>query len=150
MPDEVKWLQKFLGKWTSAITYTNEKNEVHKYPFTMEFRSTAGGWGLFAIESANDPKMGEMSGTDLLGFDPYEKKLHCYTVDNMGTCHDHICEWKAPDHFYMEHNSMRDGKKYQEKIDLRLKSTDVFEFNITSSLDGKQSESSIGTFKRAK
>jgi hypothetical protein len=50
----------------------------------------------------------------------------------------------------MEHNSMREGKAYQEKIDLVFKGKDTVDFSVISSLDGTVTETSTGTVKKAK
>jgi hypothetical protein len=114
------------------------------------FRSVAGGHGVYLEETVTDPASGTLKSSDLMGFDPYDKKIHVYTVDNMGTCHDHICEWKSPEHFYLEHNSMRDGKVYIEKINMVMKGNDSFESDYKAILDGKIVGTGQGTLTRAK
>jgi len=149
MPNDQAWLQKFVGKWSGINTYTNDKKQSVKFMSHMDFTAVADGNGVYGVEYADDPNLGKMRGSDLIGYDPYEKKIHCFTVDNSGICHDHICVWKSPDHFYLEHNSTRDGKAFKEMADLTLKDQNTFDFSITSSLDGKITETSSGTYKKA-
>ena len=66
----------------------------------------------------------------------------------MGTAHDHSFTWVAPDHFTLVHNSMRDGKKYNENIDCRFKGENNCELKFVVTLDGKETERSEGTFER--
>lgn len=51
--------------------------------------STAGS-GLYMDESATMSDLGKLDGGNIIGYDPYDKKLHWFSVDNFGTTHDHI------------------------------------------------------------
>jgi hypothetical protein len=149
IPEAVKKAQQWIGKWSGTMTMVNEgKTIIPKAEWN--FRSVAGGYGILLEETVTDPSFGKWLSCDLMGFDPYDSKIHIYTVDNMGTCHDHLCEWKSPDHFYLEHNSMRDGKPYSEKIDMVMKGSDSFDTDYKGFLDGKMVDSGKGTFKRVK
>ena len=68
----------------------------------------------------------------------------------MGTCHDHDCTWKTPDHFYVEHNSVRDGKAYKESVDLVFKDKNTLDFSETATLDGNVIETYKAQFKKEK
>jgi hypothetical protein len=149
IPDAVKKGEVWIGKWSGSMTM-NMDGKTYKPQATWTFRKVAGGFGILLEEVAKDPKLGEMLSTDLMGYDPYDQKIHVYTVDNMGTCHEHLCEWKNPGMFYLEHNSTRDGKTFTEKIDMVMKGNDSFESHYTSYLDGKESGSGTGMFKRVK
>ena len=150
VPAEAAKLNKFIGKWVGPATITDDKNQSVKITSTMVFQSVAGGYGIYGTESSDDPKMGKFRGSDLMGYDPYDKKIHCYTVDNTGICHDHICSWKSPDKFHMEHQSTRDGKAFKEEVDIFFKDRNTTEYSIISSLDGKVIETVKGDQKRAK
>ena len=150
IPPQVQKFKRFVGTWTATVTMKDDQQKTHTFTQKFVFSSIAGGNGLYAEESADSPEFGKMTGSDLLGYDPYEKQIHCYTVDNMGTTHDHICTWKSDDNFYMEHNSIRNGKKYTEKINLVFKGNDTIDATMTSFLDGKVSESSTATYTRNK
>jgi len=150
IPEEASRLQLFVGKWSGTFTYTNDKKESVKLTSYMNFNSIADGFGVFGVESADDPKLGKMRSSDLMGYDPYDKKLHCFTVDNTGICHDHSCTWKTPDHLYMEHKSMRSGTIYREMIDLVFKDKETIEFNETVTLDDAVSETTLGVYKKVK
>jgi hypothetical protein len=149
IPEALKNAQVWIGKWSGTMTMTME-GKTYKPKATWTFRSIAGGYGITLEQVQKDPELGTMLSEDMMGYDPFDKKIHVYTVDNMGTCHDHICEWKSPGHFYLEHNSMRSGKPYQEKIDMEMKGKDTFETNYVGLADGKVTDTGKGTFKRAK
>jgi len=150
MPDEQAWLQKFAGNWTAKVVSTDAANKTTSLTSHMTFTPVADGTGLYATESADDPKMGKMRFSYLLGYDPYEKKVHFFAVGNWGICHDHDCTWKSPDNFYIEHNSMREGKAYKEEINIVFRDKNTMEFTETDYLGGSVTDKAQGTFKRDK
>ncbi len=148
IPAEVQKLDKFLGSWKGTLTDIHQKEQT-QVTAQITFKPVAGGWGLYAEELDSDPKSGELKGVDLMGYDPYAKKLHCYTVDNTGTTHDHLCTWKSDNVFYMEHNSMRDGKSYQEKITCTFKGKDQIDFKLETFIGGQLDETLAGLYNRS-
>ena len=89
-----------------------------------------------------------MKGANLVGFDPYDSKIKWFSVDNMGTAHEHIGEWLTPDHLFIEHNGVRDGRKYVEKIDFTFKSKDEMMFKLVGTYDGVETEKGEGVFHK--
>ena len=148
IPNDQAWLQKFVGKWSGNVVSTDDKKQSSTIAGNMEYTSVADGSGVYGTESVDDPKLGKLRASYLMGYDPYEKKLHFYAVNNVGVCHDHSCTWKSPDHLYVEHNSKRDGKAFKEVIDLVFKDKNTIDFTETDLLDGKVVESDKGTFKK--
>jgi len=148
-PPEVQNLMKFVGMWKGNMTMTDSQQKTHTIKQTVVCTPIAGGNGIYVEEAAESAEMGKMTGSDIMGYDPYAKQLHCFTVDNMGTAHDHLCTWKSDDHLYMEHNSMRDGKNYQEKIDMIFKGKDMMQFSMTTWSDGKQMETMDGAMMKS-
>jgi hypothetical protein len=149
IPAAIRNAQQWIGKWSGTMTMAMQ-GKTFKPKAEWVFRSVAGGYGVYLEQTSTDPELGTMNSSDLMGFDPFDQKIHVYTVDNMGTCHDHICEWKSADHFYLEHNSIRNGKTYTEKIDMVMKGKDSFDTDYKGILDGKVTESGQGIMKRVK
>jgi hypothetical protein len=147
IPDQVKKLDKFVGSWKGDLVYSHD-NAQDRMTSTMTFKTVSGGFGVYADETSASPTLGTMKGADLMGYDPYTKEIHCFTVDNMGTTHDHICQWKSDNEFYLEHSSTRDGKKYQEKIYCTFKGTNEIVYKADIYLDGKLTESTTGNYTR--
>ena len=150
VPNDQVWLQKFVGRWTAKVVMTDDKKQSLTFTTQMNYSSVADGTGVYGTESADDPKLGKLRASYLLGYDPYEKKIHFYAVVNMGVCHDHDCTWKSPDHLYMEHNSMRDGKAFKEAIDIVFKDKNTIDYSETDFLAGNIIETDKGIFKKAK
>ena len=150
LPGDQASLQKFVGKWSGTTNMTDDKKQSLKILTHMNFTSVADGNGIYGVEYFDDPKAGKLRASYLCGYDPYQKKIHFYAIDNMGTCHDHDCTWKTPDHFYVEHNSVRDGKAYKESVDLVFKDKNTLDFSETDTLDGNVIETYKAQFKKEK
>lgn len=147
IPAQIKNLMKFLGRWESDVSMTAE-GKTYKVHYWVDCKKTADGNGLFADEGFSNNELGTLYGADLVGFDPYTSKIRWFSVDNMGTAHEHIGDWQTPDHLFIEHDGIRDGKKYVEKIDFEFKGDDQLNFKLVGTLDGIESEKGEGTFHK--
>lgn len=145
LPVQVKNLMKFLGHWESDATLTLE-GKPYKVIYKFYGKQTANGSGLNMDEGFSHPEVGTMIGANLAGLNPYDSKIHWFSVDNMGTTHEHIGSWLTPDHLYLEHNSIQEGKPFQEKLDLTFHDKDTWDINCFSTLDGKETARLIGIF----
>jgi hypothetical protein len=142
---DISNFSKYLGAWHSDMNATMGKTkEVIDY--TVVYSPVADGHGVYMEETAKSPSMGTYKCSNLIGYDPYAKKTHWYSVDNMGTAHDHTFKWVTPDHFTLTHNSLRNGKKYTENIDCSFKDENTCLLKYVETLDGKEVQRSEGTF----
>ena len=123
-------------------------DKTYQYDYTVKCIPVAGGHGVYWEESGIHPAIGEMLTSDLLAYNPSDRKLHYFSVDNMGVTRDQVCEWKSPDHLYMEYSGIQDGKKIIEKVDLNFIGDDLLGFTGSSVKDGKTQWSGSGTFHR--
>lgn len=114
----------------------------------MHYRKTADGNGLYMDEHATIPDVGRLIGGNIIGFDPYEQKLHWFSVDNFGTTHDHIGELIDKDHLRLIHESQREGKTYREEIDFEWKSPKQLHAKLIGTLNGQIEEILEGTLVR--
>ena len=140
-------LMKFLGRWDADATLTLE-GKTYKVVYSVNGKKTADGNGLDMDEWFTHADLGTLKGANLAGFNPYDSKIHWFSVDNMGTTHEHIGEWLTPDHLYIEHNSIRDGNNFVEKIDFTFTEKDIMDFKIVATLGGKEIERGEGIFHR--
>ena len=127
MPEAVINLSKFNGVWQASLT-SIMGDKSYQYDYTVKCIPVAGGNGAYWEESGVHPALGEMLTSDLLAFNTADKKLHCYSVDNMGIIRDQVCVWKSPDHLYMEYTGIQDGKKVTEKVDLNFTGDNLLGF----------------------
>jgi hypothetical protein len=89
-----------------------------------------------------------MQGGNLVGYNPYDSKIHWFSVDNMETAHEHTGEWLTPDHLSLEYDGMMDGKKYVEKLDFTFTSATELDFKLVGTLDGKEMSRAEGIFHK--
>jgi hypothetical protein len=82
------------------------------------------------------------------GFEPYDSKIKWFSVDNMGTTHEHVGDWETPDHLFIEHDGIRGGKKYVEKIDFVFNGKTEFDFTLVGTLDGVEAERGEAIFHK--
>src|SRR5664279_185842 len=82
MPESVTNLNRFNGEWQANVTSTMG-DKTYQFDYTVKAMPVAGGRGSYWEESGVHPTLGEMHVSDLLGYDPADKKLHCFSVDNM-------------------------------------------------------------------
>lgn len=140
-------LMKWEGKW---IGEANLKMDGKSYTvhYTADFQKTADGSGMQMMEGFTHPDLGTYVGENLIGYNGNDKKIHWFSVDNMGTAHEHLGSWKSPGHFHMEAREIQKGKKFVERIDAKVPDAGTMEFHLTGSLDGKVFEEISCTFHR--
>lgn len=146
-PSSLQKLFNLEGSWVAQATLEAEGKKLH-FPYYMDYKKTANGSGLTMTERAAIPGIAKLEGTNLIGFDPNDEKIHWYSVDNLGTTHEHIGDFTSDNHFYMEHNGTRDGKNYVEKIDMEWRDKNTVWIKLVGLLDGAVVEKLEGTFKR--
>ena len=146
---QLKYLLALHGNWESPVTITMGDKQ-QKATYYADFSKTADGNGIILKEQVDIPGVGKSIATDLAGVDPYDGKVHWYTVDNMGTTHEHIGYWSDPQHFSMTHHSIRDGKKFTEVITIEVKNKDKLAVKQINSTDGQVEAMIEGNFHRRK
>lgn len=83
-PEILETALRLEGKW-GADASLQVGGKTYAFKYNMDFRKTAGGSGLLMYETANIPGIGKLEGTGVIGYDPYDGKLHWFSVDNLGT-----------------------------------------------------------------
>lgn len=147
VPMAVQNLMKFVGDWEAKATLSMEGKTYH-VEYMVSCKKTSDGNGLYADEWFTNPDLGTLKGANLAGYDPYDKKIKWFSVDNMGTTHEHTGEWKTPDHLFIEHAGMREGKKYVEKIDFHFMGENELHFKLAATLNGVDAEKAEGVFRK--
>jgi hypothetical protein len=145
---QLKYLLQLNGNWQAAATILLKDGKKQAFTYYADFKKTAGNNGLTMNEWADIPGIGKLIGANLIGIDPADEKVHWYSVDNMGTTHEHIGEFTDGQHFSMVYKGNREGKEYIETITLILNGTDNMDFNLSATLGGKEEEAITGTFQR--
>lgn len=148
MPKDLTNMMKFIGKWEAPGAILNMGGKEYKFTYYTDFEKTADGSGLLMHEWADVPDMGKFDGENLIGYDPVGKKLLWYTVNNIGTTHEHVVQWTSDSEMHMEHNSIQDGKAYKEMGTAIFKGPETIELNIVETLDGKEQSTIKAVFKK--
>jgi len=135
------------GRWEGKATLVLEGN-TFTFTYYAEFKKTSDGKGMLMEESFNSPELGALHGTNLIGYNANDGKIHWFSVDNFGTTHDHSGTWKNRDHFSMSTRETVNNMAYVEEIDLKFTGEDSMELSLLATMDGKEYETIAASFKR--
>jgi len=147
VPQPVEQMLRWQGKWEGKVNI-QANGKAYQSTYYADFRKTADGNGLYMDEHCNIPGFADLFGANLIGYDPYDGKIHWYSVDNLGSTHEHVGQFNDSNHFYMEHNSLQQGKAYVEKISVDFVDANTLLLKITATLDGNVQEIVEAKFKR--
>lgn len=148
MPEAVKNMMRFTGSWEDSATRATMGDQHFTTPYFVHFTAINDGTGLMMEEGANIPGMGKLMGTNLMGWDPNLRQMHLYSVDNMGTCHDHVGYWTGPNELYFQYQGVMEGKMFVEQIWITINDAETMGFTLTGELNGAPYQRIDATFKR--
>lgn len=146
-PEILKTAMKLEGRWRANATLSLG-DQKHSFVYTLHFHKAADGNALTMDEHADVAEVGVLRGANLIGFDPYEGRLHWFSVDNFGTTHDHIGQLVGPAHLRLTHESRREGKPFREEINFVWRAADRIDARLVATLGGDVVETLEGTFVR--
>jgi len=135
------------GNWEGEATLILEGNAFN-FTYYADFKKNEQGSGIYMEEWFSHPDLGSLKGYNLIGYNTRDEKIHWFSVDNFGTCHDHLGYWKTPDHFYMEATEKHGGKKFEEKIDIIFKNNDEITLHLIATIGGQLFEDVVVIFHR--
>ena len=135
------------GQWQGEATLILEGNSFN-FTYYIDAKVNAERTGMTIDESFTHPDLGGFKGYNMIGYNARDGKVHWFSVDNFGTCHEHLGYWKTVDHFYMETSEKRNGKKFDEKIDIIFQSEDEVSYHIIATLGGQLYEDASAIFHR--
>lgn len=146
-PAAIRNLLQFVGRWEAEATMVMDGRQ-YSLNYWVEGKEAADGHALYADEGFTHPELGTMKGANLVGYDPYDAKIKWFSVDNMGTTHEHVGNWIRPDYLQIVHHGMREGKSYVETIDFNFTSPTDLTFHLVGTLDGVETERADGKFRK--
>src|SRR4051812_1228365 len=91
--NQLKWLLHLKGYWEAPDATLQTGGKKYTFNYTADFKNIADSNGLTMNEWGDVPGVGKLKGANLIGIDPNDGKVHRYSVDNMGTTHEHIGEF---------------------------------------------------------
>lgn len=148
-PESWKTMLKLEGLWTGPCTMILP-NKSYQIKYSFHFKSILDGTGMQMDENFQHAELGYFQGTNLIGYDPYEKLIHWFSVDNMGTTHDHLIRWISVNRIEVEHKSIQNGKKYTEHGFLQFNNDQTIEVHLIAKSDNKIVQELNGTLLKQK
>jgi hypothetical protein len=146
-PDILQKIMNWEGDWQANLTMKMGEKTSTSMDY-ISFSKASDGSAVSAKEWMDSPQGGKVYITHLVGYNPEDKKLHWYSVDNMGGCGEAIGTMTADNHIHLAGSGKQDGKPMKQTIDLTLKDNNTVEFNVVVTVDGKTVRSGKGTFTR--
>lgn len=152
MNDKPEILKKILsleGRWVANANMRMGGQE-YNFKYTMDFKKVSDGNGLIMEESGDIPPVASLRGTNVIGFDPYTGLLNWFSVDNLGTTHNHTAEKLNGNKLQLLHESQKDKKPFKEVIDVTFLDENSFQVRLIGTLGGETETELFGTFIRKK
>lgn len=146
-PPALERLMKLEGHWVGEARMVIE-GKGYTVTYHADFRRTKDGSGLTMSEWFDSADLGSFRGENLIGYDPFTKRIRWFSVDNMGTAHEHAGDWTSETRYAMEHRGLRQGRKYLEKVSMEVQG-EALAVRMVGALGGKKTEELSGTFRRA-
>jgi len=146
-PEAIKNMLRLVGRWEASAVKLTLGDKTYTTAYHITCSAINDGTGLLMNESADIPGLAQLKGTNLVGWDPNLQQMHVYSVDNLGTCHDHAGYWKNADELYVQYDGVVEGHMYAERIWITLKG-DSLHMKLIGELNGAPYELIEGTFTR--
>ena len=146
-PDILQKIINWEGDWQADLTM-KMGDKTSKSVDYISFSKASDGMGVSAKEWMDNPQGGKVYITHLVGYNMEDKKLHWFSVDNMGGCGEALGTMTGGNHIHLAGTGKMDGKPMKQTVDLTIKDNNTVEFNMVMMVDGKTVRSGMGTFKR--
>ncbi|MEI6575996.1 MAG: hypothetical protein WCO63_07460 [Bacteroidota bacterium] len=146
MPKAQKDLQRFVGNWECKNSKYNVGGKDYVIDYHFNAKTAIDGAGVVADEFFDHPELGKLRSLNMVNYDPGSSQIHWYTIDNFGTCHDHLGSWTDKDHFSFQVKGLNKGKAFVEKCSCEFSGDNKLTFKITTEEDGKLISSASGLF----
>lgn len=150
MSSELKALLQLKGYWQTNAATMQTGGKEYKFAYYADFKTTADNNGIVMHEWATIPGMGNLDGENLAGINMYDGKIHWFSVDNMGTAHEHVGSFTDAKHFSMQYKGTQKGKEYVETLEIELPDANTLNLKQVATSGGEQAALITGTFHRKK
>jgi len=147
VPDILQKIMNWEGDWQAKLTM-KMGDMTSTSMDNISFSKASDGMGVSAKEWMDSPKGGKIYITHLVGYNMEEKRLHWFSVDNMGGCGESIGTLAGDNHIHLAGSGKENGKPMKSSIDLIIKNNNTVDFNLVVTVDGKTTRTMMGTFMR--
>jgi hypothetical protein len=148
--NQLKLLLQFDGLWETDGAVMKTAGKEYTFAYYADFKTASDQNAIVMHEWANIPGIGKLDGNNLAGVSAADGKIHWYSVDNMGTAHEHVGEFSDATHYSMTHKSMQEGKEFVETLEMEFEKPDVLSLKQTVTLGGEETMVITGTFHHKK
>jgi hypothetical protein len=145
MPAAQKNLMQFAGNWVCKNPKLIMGGKTYSGVYSFNCSAVNMNTGIIAHEKFVTAEL-TMVAENLIGYDPNLQQVHLYTIDNMGTAHDHIGYWIDERRLYLQYQGVVEGKMYVEQIDMVFKDANTLQLKLTAMLNGEIFETAEGIF----
>lgn len=135
------------GSWAGEATLIYDGNTFN-FMYYADFKKNDESSGMYMEEWFSHPDLGSLKGYNLIGYNSRDEKIHWFSVDNFGTCHDHPGYWKTADHFQMVAIEKHGGKKLEETIDIIFINENELSLKLVATLGGQVFQEVTVSFHR--
>jgi hypothetical protein len=144
-----KNIMQFEGKWKSTDIQLTLGDKTYGGVYTFDCVAVNGNTGILAHEKFESPELGTLLSVNLVGYDPHLQQVHIYTIDNMGTAHDHSGYWVDDNYLYVQYQGVAEGKMHVEQIDMKFQGHDKMKLKLTAMMNGEVLQQVSATFVKA-
>ena len=134
---EIVRLGQLVGRWKGKIDLVEPDKPPQKLEFTMDCRRAAESWGV-ACETREWNQSLDIRESMLFGYDPNDRIVHFFSVDNQAETHDHAGRWTDERTLALEHVGSLDGRPFREKVSMAFRGKDGLDGEYVGLLDGKE------------
>jgi hypothetical protein len=146
MPAGQKKLMKFVGNWVCKNPVLTMGGKTYTGEYTFNCSAVNMNTGIVAHEKFINSELGTLHGENLFGYDPNLQQVHLYSIDNMGTAHDHFGYWIDENHLFLQYQGVVEGKMYVEQIDMVFKDANSMQLKLNAMLNGEIFQAAEGVF----
>lgn len=139
IPRELELLKQLIGDWKIDMDMRMPDGSMAKGAGRATGRVVSGGSGLYGVLvelEAEIEGMGRLDELDLFGFNAHDGKVHSFTLNSMGTSHDHIGGWKSDRILEIGWSGVADGKDSSELITFTWNSPKELAVNEVDRVEG--------------
>lgn len=150
MNNQLKMLLQFNGYWETDAAIMQSGGKEYKFAYRADFKTTTTDHGIVIHEWATIPGVGRLDGQNLAGVNMFDGKIHWFSIDNMGTAHEHTGMFTDDKHFSMQYKGMQEGKEFTEILEIELTDPNTLHLKQVATSGGEQVVMITGTFHRTK
>jgi hypothetical protein len=147
-PPEAARLAALKGVWMFDGTVSMNGRKPRKARWRINCKEAAGGWSVACDETIHLPRMGNMRGHTLFGYDSATGRLHIYTVNNMGEVRDLPGKWADDRTITYRYEGTQGGKPLVQEARIALTDAGTIDVDLKVTVGGQPMVAFDGAFHK--